>query len=720
MHDSLKTRDQLLEEVTALRTRLEEPEATLSAIQSGQVDAFVVLEAAGERVYTLATAELLHQLQVITDSLPVLVAYLDREGRFRFISRLYEPWFGRPLHEIAGRTIAEVLGEAAWASVREPIDAALSGRQVAVEQWLDFPETGRRYVHITLVPHVHAGQIQGLVSFIQDTSERRRAEQALRLLADSGKLLAESPGGEGMLAGAGRLAVPALADWCAFELGEEGGGSRRVVSVHADPGCRPGQVAPCSRLDVPLLAHGRMLGTWSFVYAESGRSHGQEDREVAQELARRVAVMLDNSRLYRELEAANRAKDRFLAMLSHELRTPLTPVLAMASRLLADAGLPAGLRAGLAMIRRNVELEARLIDDLLDLTRISRGKLDLHCEPTDLRQVIEQALETCDESKLAARRLVRDFDAEEHFVWGDPSRLVQVFWNLLSNALKFTPPDGTIRLRSYLGESAGAGAEAGPRQLVVEISDSGVGVDAVALPHIFDAFDQGEAGTARRFGGLGLGLAISRAIVEMHGGSLTALSAGRERGTTLAVRLPLPAAGFGVGRAADGAHGAHGADVAAIAAIGHAAGAAGAADSVADAAPRGARPESPVGSALRILVVEDHADSAQALADLLHAAGHRVTLAGTIAAALAAAASEVPDLLISDLGLPDGDGDDLMRALAGRYPGLPGIALSGYGMEADVARSREAGFSVHLVKPVTFEGLQAAIQRLVAAGSPRE
>ena len=697
MHDSLKTRDQLLEEVTALRTRLEEPEATLSAIQSGQVDAFVVLEAAGERVYTLATAELLRQLQVITDSLPVLVAYLDRERRFRFTSHLYESWCGRPVQEIAGRTIAEVLGEAAWASLREPIDAALSGRQVAMEQWLVFPDTGRRYVHITLVPHVHGGQVQGVVSFIQDTSERQRAEQALRLLADSGKLLAESPGGEGMLAGAARLVVPALADWCVFELGEEGAGGRRVVSVHAAPGCQPWQVAPCSRLDVPLLAHGRMLGTWSFVYAESGRSHGEEDREIAQELARRVAAVLDNSRLYRELEAANRAKDRFLATLSHELRTPLTPVLAMASRLLADAGLPGGLRADLAMIRRNVELEARLIDDLLDLTRIGRGKLDLHCEPIDLRQVIEQALETCDERQLAARRLVRDLDAAEHVVWGDPSRLVQVFWNLLSNALKFTPPDGTIRLRSYLGESAGAGSEAAARQLVVEISDSGVGVDAVALPHIFDAFDQGESGTSRRFGGLGLGLAISRAIVELHGGSLTALSAGREQGTTLAVRLPLPAEGFGEERAAHSAAGAAGA---------------------------GARPEPPAGGSLRvplrILVVEDHADSAQALADLLRSAGHRVTLAGTIAAALAAAASEVPDLLISDLGLPDGDGDDLMRALAGRHPGLPGIALSGYGMEADVARSREAGFAVHLVKPVALEGLLTAIEQLAPAGDSRE
>lgn len=681
MEDSLKTRDQLLEEVAELRSRLEEREETLSAIHSGQVDAFVVLEAAGEKVYTLATAELLHQLQVITDSLPVAVAYLDHERRYRFTSSIHESWFGRPLHEITGQPMAEVLGEAMYETVRESVDAALAGTRVAFEQWLDFPGAGgSRCVHLTLIPHVHDGKVLGFVAFVQDTSERRRAEEALRLLADSGKLLSASPGGEGMLADAARLAVPALADWCAFELAEESGG-RRVVSAHADPATQPGQAAPCSRLDIPLLAHGRTLGTWSFVYAASGRRHREEDREIAQELAQRVAVALDNARLYRELEAANRAKDHFLATLSHELRTPLTPVLAVASRLQAEDELSAGLRASLAMIRRNVELEARLIDDLLDLTRITRGRLELHCEPTDLRQVIQHALETCDERELAARSLVQDLVAEEHLVWGDPSRLSQVFWNLLSNALKFTPPGGTIHLRSYRELPAGAAAEQGVRQLVVEVSDSGVGVDPEALPRIFDAFDQGEAGTGRRFGGLGLGLAISRAIVELHGGRLTALSAGRNRGATFTMRLPLSAAASGMERAAEGA----------VKGPWRAA-----------AAPR----------ALHVLVVEDHVDTAEAVATLLQSIGHRVTVAGTVAAALAAAESSLPDLVISDLGLPDGGGDDLMRALAGRYPGLRGIVLSGYGMEADVARSRDAGFAVHLVKPVTLEELRAAIERL--------
>ncbi len=680
MQDSTKTREQLLEEVAALRARLEEPEATLSAIRSGQVDAFVVVDDAGEKVYTLATEELFRQLQVITDSLPVLVAYVDAERRYRFNSRLYESWLSRPLREITGRPVAEVFGEQAYAAVRESIDAALAGRHVAFERWLDYPGGARRYIHATLIPDVHGGEVQGFVTFVQDMTERRRAEESLRLIADCAKLLADSPGGGGMLEAASRLAVPALADWCVFELAEEGG-SRHVVSGDAGSAVSPVQAAPGSRLDVPLVAHGRTLGTWSFVFAERGRRHRPEDQRVARELAQRVAVALDNARLVRELEGANRAKDHFLATLSHELRTPLTPVLAIASRLQADPDLPAGVRADLAKIRRNVELEARLIDDLLDLTRISRGKLALHLEPTDLRQVIQHALETCDERELQARRLVQSLLAEEHLVWGDAARLSQVFWNLLSNALKFTPPGGAIHLRSYWDAGDRAAAEQGARQLVVEISDSGVGVEPAALPGIFDAFDQGEAGTDRRFGGLGLGLAISRAIVELHGGSLMARSAGRGQGATFAVRLPVPPQAAGGARAAV-------------------------------AAAPGPYPDAAALRGLRVLVVEDHADAAEAVASLLQSIGPRVTVAGSVMAALAAADADVPDLVVSDLGLPDGDGAELMRELAARHPGLRGIALSGYGMEADVARTRDAGFAEHLVKPVTLEELRAAVLRL--------
>jgi PAS domain S-box-containing protein len=727
MHDSEKTHEELLLEIAELRLRLAEPEETVEAIRQGEVDAFVVLEPGGERIYTLGTAELLRQLHQITDSLPLLVAYVDSDRRYRFVNRHYETWFGRPVHDFVGLSVAELVGASAYELVQEHIDAALAGHQDAYESWIPYREAGDRFVHVTYMPHHYAGEVQGFVSFIEDVTERKQAEEALHLLADAGERLSQSLDYETTLDNAARLAVPALADWCTIDLVQEEGDYRRVVSHHADPSLEPlleelkrhplprssasrlmrvletgeprftsdlaaatieaelrnddhariiRQLAPRSSLAVPMVARGRTLGVWTFLYAESGRRYRKEDLQVALELARRAAVALDNSRLYRELETANRAKDHFLATLSHELRTPLTPVLAIASRLEVDGRLLPEVREGLDMIRRNVELEARLIDDLLDLTRITRGKLELHCTPTDLRQVIAQALETCGEREVAARHVVRDLAAEEHLVWGDPSRLAQVFWNLLNNALKFTPEGGTITVRSFREGAPGASF------LVVEVADSGIGIEPGALPHIFEAFDQGRAGITRRFGGLGLGLAISRAIVELHGGRLTAASAGRDRGAAFTVRLPLSGLPVGV---EDG-----------------------------EAAFRGLLPPpSAADRPLHILLVEDHGDTAEAMAALLEVLGHRVTVAGTVAAALAAAEGNELDLVVSDLGLPDGHGHDLMRDLSRRH-GLRGIALSGYGMEEDVAKSHESGFALHITKPVNLDTLRAAIRRIAA------
>jgi PAS domain S-box-containing protein len=374
-----------------------------------------------------------------------------------------------------------------------------------------------------------------------------------------------------------------------------------------------------------------------------------------------------------EAEAANRAKDRFLATLSHELRTPLSPVLLLASTLAGDAGVPAGVRRQLDVIQRNVELEARLIDDLLDLTRIARGKLDLRMEVTDARKVIEHTIEIACERETAAGRLrvVAELAAEDHRLWADPSRLTQVLWNLLNNAVKFTPVGGTITVRSW----------SEPDRLILQVSDTGVGIDPDLLPHIFDAFEQGRIRSPRRTGGLGLGLAIGRAIAEMHGGTLTAASEGRNRGATFTLSLPrgreLPSA--------------------------------------AEAPREIESPESRIQN-LRILLVEDHEDTAEAMADLLTLAGHRVVTAESVAQALSEVESNDGfDLVISDLGLPDGNGNDLMRELAARH-GLRGIALSGYGMEEDVRQSLEAGFARHLTKPVSLPQLQAAIRQVTGAG----
>ncbi|MEA2605015.1 MAG: two-component system, chemotaxis family, CheB/CheR fusion protein [Acidobacteriota bacterium] len=406
---------------------------------------------------------------------------------------------------------------------------------------------------------------------------------------------------------------------------------------------------------------------------------------MARDVRNRKRVELELRQAKETAEAASRAKDQFLATLSHELRTPLTPVLALVSGLERHEHVHPELHKVLDVIRRNVELEARLIDDLLDLTRIARGKLELHPEVTDACKVIEHTLEICCESEVTAGRLhlVKDVDPGDHRVWADPSRLTQVLWNLLSNAVKFTPAGGTLTVRLYC-EAEG---------LVFEISDTGIGIDPDGLAHVFDAFEQGRARSPRGIGGLGLGLAISKAIVEMHGGSLTAFSEGRGQGATFTLRLPA-----GLSKAAARRDGAR-ADVLPE-----------------DSLPADlSKPKVQAPKSLHILLVEDHVDTAEAMADLLSMAGNRVTMAGTVAEALnaASAADGGFDLVVSDLGLPDGSGVDLMRELSRRY-GLKGIALSGYGMDEDVRQSLEAGFQQHLTKPVSLQRLEAGIRQVMS------
>jgi PAS domain S-box-containing protein len=385
---------------------------------------------------------------------------------------------------------------------------------------------------------------------------------------------------------------------------------------------------------------------------------------------------------HREANAANEAKDRFLATLSHELRTPLTPVLATVATLEENPRLPEDVRSSLAMVRRNVELEARLIDDLLDLTRIARGKLGLSLRATDARQVIEHAVETAKrEIEAKGLRLVTDLASGDLSVWADAPRLTQVFWNLLSNAVKFTPPGGEVAVRSAV-EASGGGED-----LVVSVTDTGIGIEPDVLPRIFDAFEQADRRITRQFGGLGLGLAVSRALVELHGGRLTAASEGRGTGATFEVRIPL--GGVQIDLDDSG--------------------------SILFAPTRPSPPAAPAARPLRLLFVEDHPDTAETVAELLRMMGHQVSVAGTVAEALetagALAANEGFDLVVSDLGLPDGSGHDLMRELVRLY-NVPGIAVSGYGMEEDVRKSREAGFSLHLTKPATPQMLRDAIQQV--------
>ena len=365
-----------------------------------------------------------------------------------------------------------------------------------------------------------------------------------------------------------------------------------------------------------------------------------------------------------EARAASRAKDDFLAALSHELRTPLTPVLITATALEGDARLPADVREQLGMMRRNTELEARLIDDLLDITRISRGKLTIQPVVADVHQLLESTVEMVRSDGLGSEVAVTfELAAARHHVMADPARLHQVFWNLVKNALKFTPPGGAVTVTTHNDAED---------HVLVKVQDSGIGIAAETLPHIFDAFEQGDVAGQHRYGGLGLGLSISKAIVAIHGGSIHAASGGTGRGATFTVSLATI-------------------DAQAARPV--------------EAAPPVSR------RVLRLLLVEDNEATRNALAKLLAGSGHQVVSAGTLHEALAAFDGGQFDVVVTDLGLPDGSGFDLMHKVRGRS-GCQGIALSGYGMEQDLRQSKEAGFFAHLVKPVKFDQLRQLLERL--------
>jgi PAS domain S-box-containing protein len=372
-------------------------------------------------------------------------------------------------------------------------------------------------------------------------------------------------------------------------------------------------------------------------------------------------------------EKANRAKDDFLAALSHELRTPLTPVLLSASTLAEDRRLPEDVRNELVMIKRNIALEARLIDDLLDLTRVAKGKLHLRMGACDAHQLLGHAVEMIrEEAESKGLLLEMDLRAKRSGVTSDPARLQQVFWNLLKNAVKFTPANGRIWVLSRDG--------AEDEGLIFEVSDTGVGFATDAADGLFVPFEQGAWIGNHQFGGLGLGLAIARAIVKLHGGTIEAHSAGPGMGARFTVRLPLafvpPEGSYAL-------------------------------DDGDDDEPLSA----PLNS-LRILLVEDHEPTRKILARLLERAGNEVYPAGSVTEAVAAMKVDGFDVVVSDLGLPDGSGLDLMPQLRLHSPRLRGIALSGYGMEEDLRRSSEAGFAVHLVKPVKFDQLTQALRQV--------
>ncbi|HVE54834.1 MAG TPA: response regulator [Ramlibacter sp.] len=368
-----------------------------------------------------------------------------------------------------------------------------------------------------------------------------------------------------------------------------------------------------------------------------------------------------------EADRANRAKDRFLAVLSHELRTPLAPITTAVHVLERTVHLDGRHRDLLPMIRRNVALEARLIDDLLDLTAIGAGKVSLHRERVDMHQLTRAVLGMVeDDLKQKEIVLVVDLDATRPCVDGDQARMQQVLWNIVRNAIKFTPRAGRIAIRSADQDG----------EFTWSCRDSGIGIAQEALPRIFSPFEQADAEVARSYGGLGLGLAIAQGLMLQHGGRITASSEGRDLGCTFTISLPSAADGApGAGTAATASH-------------------------------------PPAASRKRLLLVEDNEDAAMALAMCLEEYGYLVHHAATCAEALRVAREQAFDAVLTDIGLPDGSGIDIGRALS---KDLPVVALSGYGAAQDRERTAAAGIVAHLVKPADPAQVHAKLTEVLAA-----
>jgi signal transduction histidine kinase/CheY-like chemotaxis protein len=398
----------------------------------------------------------------------------------------------------------------------------------------------------------------------------------------------------------------------------------------------------------------------------------------AQETVQGVLYLVEDKTrdvtLRQELIGANAAKDQFLALLSHELRSPLSPVIAMVGELEAEVPDSQPVREALEVVRRNVELEARLIDDLLDVTRISKGKLQLTFETICIHQLLQRAYEIC-RKEIEAKNLNAEFHlrASDTHVEGDPARLQQVFWNLIKNSVKFTPEKGRITIETL---------NPAPDKIEVRVTDTGIGIEQEKIDKIFNVFEQGQADITRRFGGLGLGLSISKALIDAHGGTIHVRSLGKDQGATFSVELHTVLTPVGP----DGEE----------------------QDQQTDRQPQRAVP-----THRRVLLVDDHYDTCIGMKRMLERRGYEITVAHSAKQAVDKVRTENFDLLISDIGLPDRSGYELMRELR-LNTDLPGIALSGFGSEQDINQAREAGFAEHLTKPINFERLEKTIQNLLS------
>jgi len=562
------------------------------------------------------------------------------------------------------------------------LEHARSNKGLKSEGWRIRKDGSRFWASVAITGmHYHNGDLLGFAHIVRDLTDRRKTEEKLRASEEQFRLLVESvqeyavymldtggrvvswnPGAEEIKQYSASEIIGKNFE-CFYPPEERASGRPQQILKEAQ---RQGRVR---EQGLQVRKDGSTFQAEDIVTAvrdQSGNLRGfsKISRDITEQIRSRA---IEAAKI--AAEKANKAKDDFLAALSHELRTPLTPALAAASYL-ADqvSNMPSDLQEEVDTIRRNVQLEARLIDDLLDFTRISRGKIELHFEVVDAHRVMRETVEIVGDDIIKKELDVGiKLCAQERHIWADPVRIRQVFWNLISNAVKFTAPRGHISISSW-NDTEG--------RLQLEVSDTGVGIEPEQQVRLFEAFEQGDRSITREFGGLGLGLAISKSLLDLHHGAIAVESLGKNRGTTFRVTLD-------VLREHE------------------------------NAKERRSPSPAPASKALRVLLVEDHADTRRILSRLLNRCGHDVASTDRADAALKLLDSKRFDAIVSDIGLPDRSGYELISA-AKQHHQLKGIALSGFGMEEDVRRSMEAGFDYHLTKPVDFQNLRSVLSEIAS------
>jgi PAS domain S-box-containing protein len=680
-------------------------------------------------------------LNAISDSTGDVIFAKDREGRMRFANPAALSLIGKPLDQVLGKTDAEFLQEKSSAAAVMENDRRIMQTGVAadVEEIVPLPDGTRRiWLSRKMPDRDEAGNVIGILGVSRDITVQTRASERARRLYDvaAALSLAVTPDDvarvtidQGILAvgaTAGSLAF-VTADGAHLELAGWVGYAPEVMqrwrrfSLDADvplaEAVRTGQPVYVQSAEerstrypalttltatkgtkssacIPLLTGGRCVGALGLSFDRAGVSALSEDRELLLSLGRQCAQALERARLFEaerharvEAEHAGRMKDEFLTTLSHELRTPLNAIVGWATLLASNPTDAGKVLHGLATIQRNAKAQTQIIEDLLDMSAIISGKVRLDVQRMDLADVLQAAADTVRPAAEAKGiRLRTLLDSDTGPMRGDPSRLQQVFWNLLTNAVKFTGRGGQVEMVLQRVHS----------HIEITVADTGEGIPSDFIPFVFDRFRQADATITRRHGGLGLGLALVKQLTELHGGSVRVESPGAGLGTTFTVRLPL---------------------------------------SIAHEAPPPAPAPPPalqktandaaLGSphrrlqGLSILVVDDEPDARDLLEELLTESGAVVRTAASAASALTSLESDWPEVLISDIGMPDEDGYSLvarLRALeaadGSRGPRIAALALTAYARSEDRMKALRSGFDMHVAKPIDPEELLIVIVSL--------